>query len=124
MQAEGVVAGGSVAGVMETPPTSLALLAGCHGYDATRATRHLPPVLIFSYRFILLRCPETIGRFCDECVPGGCHALVSPLYPVGSAGEASMSPVGPKGVMTSSIFLPMADLSGRDVMRKNIPPSR
>ncbi|KAK8377583.1 hypothetical protein O3P69_013907 [Scylla paramamosain] len=63
-----------------------------------------------------------------------CHSLGAPhlptfiFLPIGfffpfhwAAGKGSMSPAGPQSVMTSSILLPMADLSGRDVTKKSIP---
>ena len=61
MQAEGVVAGGSVAGVMETPPTP----AATDTMPLTpRATS--PDFYISSYLLLLLLCLKNTDRFCNE----------------------------------------------------------
>lgn len=125
MLAAGVVAGGSVAGVMVTPPPlPHAPLRCCHRHDAAHRPSLLPPILSFLiglFFFYPLKAwvDFTVGSVWE---PPPC--LRAPPWSPGSPREPSMPAARPKGVMTSSLFLPMADLSGRDVMIKNIPPSR
>lgn len=55
MLAEGVVAGGSVAGVMVTPPPlPHAPFACCHGYDAAHPLAATPASTNLTYRLIFI----------------------------------------------------------------------
>lgn len=82
MLAEGVVAGGSVAGVMVTPPPlPHAPLDCCHRYDVRTHTPPLPPLVFFLIGLFFLFSSESLSRLCGGERVGVAAVPLCPTVP-------------------------------------------